>query len=242
MSTVTDYSSVSTSSELAPYRAVSRAAVISLALAIVSLPLVTLALVSMRYQVGDAVPLGIVGAIFAGAALILGLVGNRAIRRYPTEYTGGRMASTGVIGGMLLLLVGVSIASFTYATEVPPDCIRTGFWELQPDPEHPELPVSPKSLELTGKKIFIKGYMHPGVASMGKVNHFILVPDMGTCCFGGQPKSTDMIEVHVPDDADRISYAPRRIKLAGTFLLADRPGQSLGLNGVWYHLEVDQVR
>jgi hypothetical protein len=84
--------------------------------------------------------------------------------------------------------------------------------------------------------------MHPGVASMGKVNHFILVPDMGTCCFGGQPKPTDMIEVFIPEGKERVAYSPRRIKLAGTFLLADRPIQSLGLNNVWYHMEVDKVQ
>ena len=82
----------------------------------------------------------------------------------------------------------------------------------------------------------------PGVASMGKVNHFILVPDMGTCCFGGQPKPTDMIEVFVPDGKDRVAYSPRRIKLAGTFYLADVPTKSLGLNNVWYHMEIDQVK
>jgi hypothetical protein len=65
---------------------------------------------------------------------------------------------------------------------------------------------------------------------------------MGTCCFGGQPKPTDMIEVFVPEGKQRVAYSPRRIKLAGTFMLADRPIQSLGLNGVWYHMEVDQVK
>jgi hypothetical protein len=68
------------------------------------------------------------------------------------------------------------------------------------------------------------------------------VPDMGTCCFGGQPKPTDMIEVYVPEGKPRVAYAPRRIKLAGTFMLADRPTQSLGLKGVWYHLRADLVK
>jgi len=128
-------------------------------------------------------------------------------------------------------------------TEVPPDHIRTGFWELQPDPDRPELPVSPKSLELTGKKVFIKGYIHPGVASSGKVNRFILVPDMGTCCFGGDPKATDMIEVYIPDAANRLAYSRTRIKLAGTFEVSQIASQKLKMkNPVWYHLEVGQVR
>jgi hypothetical protein len=142
-----------------------------------------------------------------------------------------------------LLAAGSGVASFTHATEVPDGYARVGFWELQPDPEDPDrLPIGRKALEISGQKVFIKGYMHPGVASMGRVNHFILVPDMGTCCFGGQPKATDMIEVFVPDGKPRVAYAPRRIKLAGTFMLADRPVESLGLAGVWYHLQADQVQ
>jgi len=228
--------------ELAPYRAISRAAVISAVLAAVSLPLVVLAVVSMRFQVGDAVPLGFFGAFLGAIAFIMGVVGARAIRRYPTEYTGVRLARSGMIGGVFLAIVGSTSASFTYTTEVPEGYSRVGFWELQPDPDMPELPIAPKAIDLTGKPIFIKGYMHPGVASMGKVDHFILVPDMGTCCFGGQPKPTDMIEVFIPEGKERVAYSPRRIKLAGTFLLADRPIQSLGLNNVWYHMEADKVQ
>jgi hypothetical protein len=228
--------------ELAPYRAISRAAVVSAVMAALSLPLVILALVSMKIQVGDAVPLGMIGALFAGVAFILGIVGVRTVRRYPTEYTGGKLAKTGLLGGLVLLIAGSASAAFTYSTEVPEGYNRVGFWELQPDPEEPGLPISPKAFEIHTQPIFIKGYMHPGVASSGKVNHFILVPDMGTCCFGGQPKPTDMIEVFIPDGKERVAYSTRRIKLAGKFFLDDHPTQSLGLQNVWYHLQVDQVK
>ena len=194
---------------------------------------------TMKY--GDAVPLGFVGAVFAVLALALGIAGLLTIRRYPEEYTGSRLAQTGLIGGLILFTFGSAISVFTYATEVPKDCIRTGFWELQPDPDHPDMIIPPRSLELAGKKIFIKGYMHPGVASRGKVNHFILVNDLGTCCFGGQPKPTHMIEISIPNGVDRVAYSTGRLKLAGTFWLTP-PTPSLGLQGVMYHLDVDQVR
>jgi len=228
--------------ELAPYRAISRSAVFSAVLAGLSLPLVALAVVSMKYEVGDAVPLGYVGAMFAIPAFVLGLLAARTIRRYPTEYTGTRLAKCGLIGGLALSAVGIGVASYTHATEVPPGYTRVGFWELQPDPDEPGLPIAPKAIELTGQKVFIKGYMHPGVASMGRVDHFILVRDMGTCCFGGQPKATDMIEVYVPDDKEKVAYSRRSLKLSGTFFLADHPTQSLGLNNVWYHLEARDVK
>ena len=132
------------------------------------------------------------------------------------------------------------VSTYTYATEVPEGYVRVGFWELQPDPDQPELPVGPKALAVAGQKIFIKGYMHPGVASRGKVNHFILVPDMGTCCFGGQPKMTDMIEVVSPA-SEGIAYSTRRVKLAGTFALHLPPTQTLGLDGVVFHLQADRM-
>jgi hypothetical protein len=241
--TARDYSySAADAPELAPYRAISRSAVISISLAIVSVPLVALALFSAVFKYGDAVPLGFVGSIFAVAAVILGLIGRSTIRRYPTEYTGARLAATGLLGGALLFITGASVSAYTYSTEVPEGFLRVTFGELQPDPDRPELPVSPKALELSGKKVFIKGYMHPGVASMGKVNHFIMVNDFGTCCFGGQPKPTHMVEIHIPDGVDGVAYSTHKIKLAGTFALSEVPTQSLGLQGVWYHLLVDQVR
>lgn len=240
MATVTEYSiDAAPAHELAPYRAISRSAVISVVLAAVSFPLVALAVVSMRFQVGDAVPLGMAGALFALIAGVLGGMGLMTIRRYPLEYTGSGLAKLGLTGGLVLFALGSTVSAYTYATEVPEGYARVGFWELQPDPDHPELPVGPKALEIIGQKIFIKGYMHPGVASGGKVGHFILVPDMGTCCFGGQPKMTDMIEVVSPD-SERIAYSTRRIKLAGTFQL-HMPTQSLGLSGVVFHLQADQV-
>jgi hypothetical protein len=228
--------------ELAPYRAISRAAVISVVLAGISFPLIAFALYSAAFQYGDAVPLGFVGSLFALPAIVLGISGLSTIRRYPSEYTGRRLALTGILGGGLFLVAGAGTAIYTYATEVPEGYARIGFWELQPDPDHPELPVSPRALELAGKPVFIKGYMHPGIASMGKVDRFILVPDMGTCCFGGQPKPTDMIEVHVPEGGERLAYSRRRLKLAGKFALTNEPTQSLGLQGVWYHLVLDQAR
>ena len=209
------------------YRAISRAAIVSLVLGLVSF-------VALVFSSLLVLPL---------VGLVLGIVGLSTIRRYPEEYTGTRLAIAGITLCSLLFVGGASWHTYDYLTEVPEGYTRTGFWELQPDPDYPELPVSPKSLELSGKPIFIKGYIHPGVASLGKVDRFILVPDMGTCCFGGDPKATDMIEVYVPDPAQRIGYSRTRVKLAGHFGVTQSPSRSLGMkNGVWYHLNVDQVR
>jgi len=213
--------------EIAQYRSISRAAIVSLVLGLVSIAGLAFASLLVLPVVG----------------LVLGLVGLSTIRRYPTEYTGTKIATTGILLCTGLFLGGAGWHTYDYMTEVPAGYIRTGFWELQPDPDRPELPISPKSLELTGKKVFIKGYIHPGVASRGKVDRFILVPDMGTCCFGGDPKATDMIEVFIPDAANRLAYSRTRVKLAGTFEVSQFASQKMKMkNPVWYRMEVSEVR
>jgi hypothetical protein len=105
---------------------------------------------------------------------------------------------------------------------------------LQPEGFIPDIPK--RARQLAGKPVFIKGYVHPGVNGMGPVNQFVLVPDMGTCCFGGQPKPTDMILVHTTPDA-RLSYSTRLVKLAGKFDVGDQFEEFAGVKNVIYRLE-----
>jgi hypothetical protein len=50
-----------------------------------------------------------------------------------------------------------------------------------------------------------------------------------------------MIAIYPPPSKQRLAHS-LRFKLAGTFLVAGRPMQSLGLSGVWYHMEADRVK
>ena len=70
--------------------------------------------------------------------------------------------------------------------------------------------------ELNEQRIFVKGYVHPGVSETAELRKFILVPDMGTCCFGGQPALSDMIEVSILGDQG-IRYTRRKRKEQGPF-------------------------
>jgi hypothetical protein len=229
--------------DIQSYRALSRSAVLGAVLAGIGMLPLLLAIYSFSARYGDAFPTGSLAGFIGSFALMFGVAGWSAVRRFPEEFTGGRLAVAAVMAGFLQLVGGTAMAVHTYVNEVPEGYTRTGFWELQPDPDFPELPISQKAIDLAGKPIFIKGYMHPGVASMGKVNHFILVPDMGTCCFGGDPKPTDMIEVKVPPDVPGIAYSRSRLKLAGKFEVTQYPTASLGMkNGVWYHLKLDERR
>ena len=103
------------------------------------------------------------------------------------------VAVTGVALNLLVLLTGAGLHTYIYLTEVPEGYTRVHFSELQQRGQGPEMPTE-RAVEINGESVFLKGYIHPASGS-GLLKHFILVPDLGTCCFGGQPRSSDMIEV-----------------------------------------------
>lgn len=207
-----------------PYRAVSRAAVISLVLAVLSL----LGFISAAF-----VPLALVGAV-------LGLVSYRSIRRYPNELTGKPLALVGLVLGAVCFVAATSRHAYIYATEVPEGHRRISFAELQPDKGRPYEPVPSSAMQLNGEKVFVKGYLYPD-GQQTNIKRFVLVPDMGTCCFGGQPKLTDMIEVTLEDPL-RAEYSLRKRKLAGVLKVDTQLKPVTGLNGVYYQLEADFLR
>ena len=216
--------------ETVTYRTISRSAVIALILALVSL---------LAFFVSWLLVLPVV-------SVVLGLTALSTIRRYPEEYTGtgAALAAVGISTGTFLL--AATWHAIDYSTEVPEGYARISFSELQPDRKDPHSLIRNRdsilprrAAELSGQQVFIKGYMHPSVETTGKVDHFILVPDMGTCCFGGQPKATDMIEVKIKPDVSRVKYSTRTIKLAGRFVLAEQSSEFGKLHSVVYHLEAD---
>ncbi len=201
------------------YRVVSKTAVLSLSFAVLSIA----AFVSPGM------------AFLPLAGVVFGVLSLRAFRQYPDELTGKIPAVLGTVTSGLLLVGSIGLHTYIFLTEVPEGFERQSFHELQPDKEHPEMPIPPKALELHGKRVFIKGYVHPGVAQMGPVDHFLLVPDMGTCCFGGQPKLTDMIEVKLTK-GQTLAYSMRKRALAGTFQVDPTISAPDGSQGPCYRL------
>ncbi|MEO9591028.1 MAG: hypothetical protein ABJG45_05565, partial [Rhodopirellula bahusiensis] len=76
----------------------------------------------------------------------------------------------------------------------------------------------------------------------GMLRQFVLVPDLGTCCFGGDPRSSDMIEVTLPPgEAVRAGLTKR--KLAGTFKVNRVPQSKDDFeNAMFYKMRVDQYK
>jgi hypothetical protein len=214
--------------ELVPYRALSRSAVVSLVLAVISL---------LGYLFEPML-------VVAAAGLVMGVISLQSIRRYPQEYTGRGVALAGAFLSGLILVTGVTYHTIVYMTEVPDGYKRISFSELQPDYfNEPDKPIPSRALELSGDKVFVKGYTHKYIASMGKVDHFVLVPDLGECCFGDKAtKPTHMIEVKIINPQYKVSYALRRIRLMGTFHASEIPADELGVGGIYYRLAADQVK
>jgi hypothetical protein len=206
------------------YRAISKGAVLSVILGLLSIT---------AYSIPTLAIIGVVGLIFGWNAY-------RNIRRYPAELSGKGIAVLGILLCGLVFASSVTMHSVTYATEVPEGYERISFTDLQPLPQHPELPVSPDALTLNHKKVFVKGYIYPD-GQQTNIKRFVLVPDLGTCCFGGQPKLTHMMEVTL-SDPDRVKYSLRKRKLAGELIVDTSLKPIDGLGGVYFQLKAHQVQ
>ena len=223
MSTETFAPTDSELDEFGAYRAVSKAAIFAVALAVLSI----LFLFSAALL------------IFPIAGIACGIVALRNVKRFPHELTGNIPAILGIVACLGLLAAGSTLHAVTYATEVPEGFERISFYDLQPD--NPTITIPQSAKDLDGKRVFVKGYVHPSVQGVGPVDSFVLVPDMKTCCFGGQPKLTDMIEVKLPADK-AIAYSKTKRKLAGVFHVDTKTKAVNGMEGGYYTLEAEYVK
>lgn len=165
-------------------------------------------------------PLGLVFAVFG---LALGFVGLRQIKRAEGDLGGHKIATMGVTFSAVLLLSGTALHAYWYQTEVPDgyqrisfgaDISKKGFVV-----EEGEGRAHPDIAALEGKPLFLKGFMYPEQNPDG-ISSFILCRDNGDCCFGGQPKLTDMIKVKLTDGLTA-RYSAHMVSVAGVFRLRD---------------------
>lgn len=195
-------------------------------------PAATLALVVGIAAAIAAVAVADLGWGFAAVPVIgflMGLKGLASVRRYDMA---GRGAARAALALSTLSLVGGSAAyAYILKTTVPPGYARISYDPLQPGMGGP-VPTSAQDLD--GKKVYINGYMYPTGEGYG-LKGFVLCRDNGTCCFGGQPKLNDMIEVKVKDGRT-IDYTSSLRGIGGTFRV--RPDKAPGgLGQVVYHIE-----
>jgi len=166
--------------------------------------------------VGFVAPAGLVVAIIGVA---VGTVCYLQIKRSAGELGGKALAVAGLVLSSFFLLSGSGLHAYTYATEVPEGYERMSFaWLARQEPvvRGADFELHPDALALDGKKVFVKGYMYPTRQQTG-ITRFVLCKDTGECCFGGQPKITDMIVVNMQDGLTVDHREQQLVGVAGVF-------------------------
>lgn len=163
------------------------------------------------------IPLALIGTV-------LGFVCLRKIVRVENEFGGKGLTTFGVILCAVSLVGGTAWQFYTYATEVPEghtrisfiqDISRKGFIEVEGEQQ-----FDPAVAALDQQQLFFKGYMYPD-GRIDNIDAFILCKDSGQCCFGGNPKLTDMVKVVMKDGVKPATYYAGLVSVAGTFNLTD---------------------
>lgn len=168
--------------------------------------------------------------------LTAGLMAWFRIRAFPEDFSGRGVALFGMLSSLSLLAAGAARLSYVYATEVPEGYARISYAELQPPPEAPSDAVPTSAKKLEGKQVFIKGYVLPTANGETEgIKEFTLVRDRGDCCFGGNPKLTDKVRIHL-QGALELKFSTRIFRLAGTFHMR-KDGDTLTI----YSLDADHL-
>lgn len=173
-------------------------------------------------------------------ALILGPLGILLIGKHKEEFTGLKMAWIGALIGPLTLVGSFVSDQVRFRMSVPEDYAAMDWYDLEPENPNSMEIISEKAIELAGEKVYLRGYVYPG-AVRTNLQQFILVRDSGTCCFGGQPKLTDMVVVKFVND-ERINYSWWPRTLGGTLQIRPPGKQFSGLQLGAYYLEADFLK
>ncbi|MEX0794632.1 MAG: DUF3299 domain-containing protein [Pirellulaceae bacterium] len=187
--------------------------------------------------------LGMLTVVFVPVALggiFLGLWAARSVRKNRDTQTGAPLAYIGTTLCLVSFIAGGGWYVYDEFINLPEGYEVIGFKALQPTVDQPAYqPVPDSALELDGRTVLIRGYVYPHAQSRG-LTRFVMVPDFDTCCFGGQPKLTDMVEVTLTG-GKTIDFSFNRRKIGGVFKVHRGLKQIEDLTGVFYELEADYV-
>jgi len=165
--------------------------------------------------------LGVVGIIIAFLGMIVSLFAVNLVVRSDGAYSGKWPALIALVLSFGFGIAGVGSQIYAYSTEVPEGYRRTSFsQEISAKGfavHEGQMALHPDVARLMDQQIFLKGYMYPQRQTEG-LSEFLLLKDTGECCFGGQPKPTDMILVKMKT-SEGATYRQGRVAVAGTLRL-----------------------
>lgn len=209
------------------YRTVSKAAVISIVFAILGI---------LAFLFPAFVLLPFLSICFGFAALF-------NFKRFPDQLSGRNGTQIAMLASAVILVASIANHAYIYATEVPEGYQRISFYDLNPKPNSENI-FSKKSANYDGEKVFLKGYVRPGLKEK-RLKKFILVGDFGSCCFGGDPKITDVVAVTIENEDEYVNYGYRLRRIGGEFKLhKKRPKvvQEKDLPYVIYEIKADHIK
>jgi hypothetical protein len=175
------------------------------------------------------VGLALLAAIFAALAW-------RHMAANPGEYAGEWLPKAGLACSLFFASSGSAWHVYDYIVELPEGYKRVSFYWLssqQPILADGAVSLPQEVADLDGRNVYIKGYMYPMQQYRG-LTEFVLCRDSGDCCFGGQPKITDMIVVRFENGMTVNHREKQLVGVGGTFRIA--PGASLAsesLSGIY---------
>ncbi|HUQ68076.1 MAG TPA: hypothetical protein VM165_01050 [Planctomycetaceae bacterium] len=176
----------------------------------ISAAFVFLSITAFMWDVFIAVP--VIGTVLA-------LVAWRQIARSNGDYSGGWVAAA---MSALLPAIAIGAAAFhiaSFLTELPPGYQRVSFaTDISLKgfvAENGQMGLHPDVQKLAGSEVFLKGFMYP-TKDYRDLTSFVLCKDSGDCCFGGQPKPTDMIFIEM-QPGKVVDHRPGLVAVAGKF-------------------------
>ena len=169
----------------------------------------------------------------------IALVAARQIRNSAGNLTGGWLALISLSIQIVMTASFAAMHAYSFVTELPPgfervsftaDISKKGFVS-----QDGMTGIHPDVQKLVGRKVMVKGYMYPTKSPEG-LKSFVLCRDNGDCCFGGQPKVTDMILVQMKGE-NLARFRQGMVAVAGVFR-AEPTIDETGLRPV-YQLDCD---
>ena len=177
--------------------------------------------------------------IVPAVGVVLAFLAVRQIRNSRGCLSGGWLALTSMLVQLTMLVGFAGMHAYSFATEVPPGFERVNFTadisKKGFSNENGVMGIHPDVKKLVDTKVMIKGYMYPTKTSEG-IRSFVLCRDNGDCCFGGQPKTTDMILVNMTGEKSA-RFRTGLVAVAGVFR-AEPTVDETGLRPV-YQLDCD---
>ena len=189
--------------------------------------------------------------LIAAVALVISWLAHNQISSSDGSIVGKLPARVATVLSLIGLIGGYAWEEYSFYLRVPENHIPLKWSHLEPEGRGGRGGLPERVSKADGKDVYIEGYVHPGVSGMGNIAQFVLVGDFDTCCFGGQPKPWDMIEVQLPENVT-IQYNRERREIWGKLVVNQSQRTAVGttgtvmgdeqLRGGYYQLEAVGIR